>query len=195
MTGSIIAKVPGIATYTQYDRWANGRWRYGYSVFDDFSAPTENEDAYADRPRIVVQVGTLDFPFDRLIAAVQEHVPDGTDITWQLGPTPIPDGLPGESFDFLPAAELSARIRNATAVVSHAGCGSALMALRSGVRPILVPRSASFGEHIDEHQVELAEELAARGVATWAEPSDIDRDMLSRDHRMSSRPTERQDHG
>ena len=38
---------------------------------------------------------------------------------------------------------------------------------------ILVPRSDRFGEHVDNHQLELAEKLAQRGIPIANSPGDL----------------------
>jgi UDP-N-acetylglucosamine transferase subunit ALG13 len=65
----------------------------------------------------------------------------------------------------LPNAELAAAITAADAVVSHSGIGSAIAVLESGRCPLLVPRERRFGEHVDDHQRQIADELSARGLA------------------------------
>jgi hypothetical protein len=57
--------------------------------------------------------------------------------------------------------------------VCHAGVGSALSALLVGKVPVLVPRRQKFGEHVDDHQVELAALLGDAGLAVVAEASDL----------------------
>lgn len=56
LTGRLVARVPFTRLYTQYPGWADGRWRYGGSIFDGYRATP----APAARPvsRIVVAVGT-----------------------------------------------------------------------------------------------------------------------------------------
>jgi UDP-N-acetylglucosamine transferase subunit ALG13 len=50
-------------------------------------------------------------------------------------------------------------------VVAHAGTGIALMALENGKLPVLVPRRSMHGEHVDDHQLTIALELALRDLA------------------------------
>jgi UDP-N-acetylglucosamine transferase subunit ALG13 len=49
--------------------------------------------------------------------------------------------------------------RNASLVVGHGGAGTILNALKFHVPIVVVPRSQRFGEHFDDHQIELAERL------------------------------------
>jgi UDP-N-acetylglucosamine transferase subunit ALG13 len=58
-------------------------------------------------------------------------------------------------------------------VISHAGVGAALTALRAGKHPILMPRLATHHEHVDDHQLQVARELERRGLATTRSPDDL----------------------
>jgi UDP-N-acetylglucosamine transferase subunit ALG13 len=67
---------------------------------------------------------------------------------------------------------------SADVVVSHAGVGSTIEALDSGHFPIVVPRRAAFGEHVDDHQVPLAVDVAKRGLAIHREADELTVDDL-----------------
>ena len=56
-------------------------------------------------------------------------------------------------------------------VVTHAGVGSILTCLLNGKRPVVVPRLAGLGEHVDDHQLELARRLRDIDVVTLVEDS------------------------
>jgi len=55
------------------------------------------------------------------------------------------------------------QLAKATLVVMHAGAGSIIHAIRTGKVPVVVPRRAEYGEHIDNHQFEFAQSLATEG--------------------------------
>jgi UDP-N-acetylglucosamine transferase subunit ALG13 len=59
--------------------------------------------------------------------------------------------------------------RAADKVITHAGVGSIICAIREGHMPLVVPRRNEFGEHVDDHQVELTRALEQRGgvIAVW----------------------------
>lgn len=63
-------------------------------------------------------------------------------------------------FKFMPPAKIRHVIDQADLIVSHAGVGTILEALERGRRMIVVPRLKKFKEVIDDHQFEIAEELA-----------------------------------
>lgn len=84
----------------------------------------------------------------------------------QHGPSEPPPCA--EAYDYLPYGQLVSLIERADVVVTHAGVGSILCSLRAGHVPIVFPRLRRFSEALDDHQVELAEALEARGTVVVA---------------------------
>jgi UDP-N-acetylglucosamine transferase subunit ALG13 len=85
--------------------------------------------------------------------------------------------------DFMPCDVLAGYMRAADAIVTHAGTGSIQMARASGKRPIVVPRRAELGEHVDDHQVPFARRLAAAGLITLVEnEKDLPRAIAQHGH-------------
>ena len=54
-------------------------------------------------------------------------------------------------------------------MILHAGAGSVSHAIRAGKIPVIMPRRAECGEHVNDHQVEFAHALAETGSAVVAE--------------------------
>ncbi len=108
---------------------------------------------------IFATVGTHHQQFDRL---VQAPALDRADVVIQHGHSAPPQGR-ARMIAFMPFAEVEEHMRAAEAVVTHAGVGSILLARRCGHIPIVVARRQRFGEHVDDHQVELATALGPRG--------------------------------
>jgi UDP-N-acetylglucosamine transferase subunit ALG13 len=52
----------------------------------------------------------------------------------------------------------------AESVICHAGVGSIITALQVGHTPVVVPRLAVHGEHVDDHQLDIATRFAERGL-------------------------------
>ncbi|HEX4102582.1 MAG TPA: glycosyltransferase [Pseudonocardiaceae bacterium] len=182
LTGRVLQWVPRVRTYTQYQSWADQRWSYAGSVFDGYeSVPlTRVPDAVL---RVVVTVGAAtQYPFRRLfehlapLLAAEGALAQATglpvEVLWQTGDTPV-DDLPIRATPVLPAAELGAAQGKADIVISHAGTGSALAALNAGRYPILATRDSTRGEQVDDHQTQLATELARRGLAMHRDAQEI----------------------
>ncbi|HEY0811950.1 MAG TPA: glycosyltransferase [Pseudonocardia sp.] len=182
ITGKLLRWVPGVRTYTQYRHWSDAHWHYGGSSFDAYE-PVAADPQLGERLQVVVTVGTAaEFPFRRLIVALAKLLGPGgdletaagrpVDVLWQTGCTPV-DDLPIQATPFLPAADLSAALAAADIVVSHAGTGSALANLTAGRFAVMATRVAAFGEAGDDHQDQLAQELATRGLALHRSPDAI----------------------
>jgi UDP-N-acetylglucosamine transferase subunit ALG13 len=91
---------------------------------------------------------------------------------WQLGSTDRND-LPGKVYTDLKADEFTRLIRECDVVVTHAGVGTAMHILDQGKCPVLVPRRKEKGEHVDDHQTQIARELSRRGVAVTADAGEL----------------------
>lgn len=175
LTGRLLQHVPGIRLYRQYPQAARGPWGYGGSVFDGF-------EPVACRPRdvrrVVVTVG-MERSFRRLIERVHGLLPAESEVLWQTGPTPVGD-LPIAARPFVAAAELDRAMQQADVVIAHAGCGSAIAALRAGKLPILVAREPEHGEVVDLHQREIAGWLDQQGLAIGRTPETLSAEDIER---------------
>ena len=180
--------VPNVHTYTQHRSWANRRWTYVGSVFDEFLSTLSERRFDGDTVRVLVTTGTAEeFPFTRLLTnlvpLLDEHGPLATALgvrvhtRWQTGCSEVAQ-LPITPEPYLPMHELRSALVEADLVISHAGAGSALAALEAGRFPVLVNRVASFGEASDDHQRELVGELAARALGVGAEADTVTVDKL-----------------
>ena len=167
VTGKICEYVPKVKLYSQYKSWSNDKWRYRGSVLDGFAASMSETNPVMKR--VVVSLGTSrTHGFRRLVERLVRVMPKEAEVLWQTGSTDV-SGLGITARESVPADELQAAILNADAVISHAGTGSALTALEAGKLPLLVPRRRAYGEHIDDHQIQIAAELDNRGVAHCVE--------------------------
>lgn len=176
VSGRILEKVPGVRLYTQYPDFKSKRWTYRGSVLDGYE-PVSVATPPALR-RVVVTVGTLNFSFMRLLERARQILPDEVQVTVQAGADAARLVWPGVTIkQTMDADELSAAMQEADVVVAHAGIGSALSALEVGKIPILVPRVSSRGEHVDDHQSQIASHLLSRRLAVMA-----DGDTLGLDH-------------
>jgi len=93
----------------------------------------------------------------------------------QHGHTPPVDDLPAQWIAWRTREELDELIRAARVVVTHGGSGCIMQALRAGSLPVVVPRLARFGEHVDDHQLQLASRLERAGkVVVWRDSDDED---------------------
>jgi UDP-N-acetylglucosamine--N-acetylmuramyl-(pentapeptide) pyrophosphoryl-undecaprenol N-acetylglucosamine transferase len=141
------------------------------------------------------------FPFDRLIEMVGTLKENGTisqNVVCQTGIGGIaPAGT--TAFETLPFEAIKAYLHEADIVVCHGGTGSVITALREGCRTIVVPRSQARGEHYDNHQQEITDAFAARGLVVPANSVEELRTALERVRSMkpvsaTTNPTELIEH-
>ena len=184
VTGRIAERIPGVQLRTQTESWRRPRWERTPSVFDGYDA-SERENTQSRS--VLVTVGTERFPFERVLDSAMAALEEGAEVAWQTGHTPVRVTLPGLHRQWWPAHQLREAVAAADVVVTHAGVGSVLMALRAGRCPVVVPRLGSLGEHIDDHQVEFARRLADRGLVVLAEPGAALAPLMARAARSSIR--------
>ena len=118
---------------------------------------------------IFVTVGTLHYPFQRLMRSIQALPAD--EVIVQHGPARPPPGV-ARAQAFMPFAQMKEAIEAADVVVTHAGCGTIAVATRAGHTPLVFPRLRRYGEHVDDHQLELAGVLADEGKVVVISESD-----------------------
>lgn len=116
---------------------------------------------------IFATVGTHHDGFPRMLEALA-LLGDGEELDVQFGNGAAPPNATSAQA-FYSFGEMTERFARARVVVTHAGVGSILLATRAGHVPIVVPRLRERGEHVDDHQVELARALEAEGrvVVCW----------------------------
>jgi UDP-N-acetylglucosamine transferase subunit ALG13 len=121
---------------------------------------------------IFLTVGTERYPFDRLVRALDDAVAPGGPLAGRqvLAQTGSSDYRPKHfsGHPLLAFAEVRSALAACEVPVAHAGVGTVLLALQLGRIPLLCPRRAALGEHVDDHQVEFAERLAGLGQALVA---------------------------
>jgi UDP-N-acetylglucosamine transferase subunit ALG13 len=65
-------------------------------------------------------------------------------------------------------------MEKATLIICHGGCGTLLHSVRLRKVPVAMPRRKKYGEHVNDHQVQLVQALAAEGrVIPAYEPEDL----------------------
>ena len=111
---------------------------------------------------IFITVGTQKFPFDRLLKKVDTLIEDGSitePVHAQIGFT---EYIPRHySYDqYLNVEAFNRYVQEADIVVTHGGTGSIITAMRNHKKIVAVARLARFGEHVDNHQLEIIGKFA-----------------------------------
>lgn len=115
---------------------------------------------------LFVTVGSQKFQFDRLLRAVDALVASGAVESGAFAQTGacsyIPKSFPSEAF--LDRGHFGEVMDASDVVVTHGGTGAIIGAVKRGKRVVAVPRLARFGEHVDDHQVEIVRQFGEMGL-------------------------------
>ncbi|MCL1950503.1 MAG: hypothetical protein FWF59_12295 [Turicibacter sp.] len=105
--------------------------------------------------------GTQKQDFSRMIQAV-EGLDTQEEIIIQGGHNPYQSHRM-KVHGFFSEEELERLYAQADYVITHAGAGSMLKAIKKGKKTIAFPRLKKYGEHVNDHQLELAEKFEDLG--------------------------------
>lgn len=110
---------------------------------------------------IFVTVGSQKFQFNRLLKEIDNLIQEGKiqeEVFAQIGAS---DYKPKNySFkEFITQDEFNNYINESHIVITHAGTGVIINAIKRGKKVIGVPRLAKYGEHVDDHQIQLIKEF------------------------------------
>lgn len=161
---SAFAKIAGPFAHVRISQApeAAANWP-GARLFDPFRILDAERPA---KERLLFATVGATLPFDRLVKLVAKAKTDGLideHVIIQTGK----DGaqIAGlETHETLPFDAIKQLLQRADIVVCHGGTGSLITALQAGCRVIGIPRSFALGEHYDDHQVEICQAFADRGL-------------------------------
>ena len=110
---------------------------------------------------IFVTTGSQKFQFNRLLQKIDSLIEEGIvreEVYAQIGES---DYLPKhyEYCAFLDRESFARKMKECSMVITHGGTGAIIGAVKQGKKVIAVPRLARFGEHVDDHQVQLLGEF------------------------------------
>ena len=110
---------------------------------------------------IFVTVGSQKFQLNRLLKEVDKLIKTGKikdDVFAQIG---VSDYKPKnyEYKEFITQEEFNDYLNKADIIITHAGTGVIVNAIKKRKKVIGVPRLAKYGEHVDDHQIQLIKEF------------------------------------
>ncbi|NJE86007.1 hypothetical protein E3E23_09250 [Thermococcus sp. CX2] len=127
-----------------------------------------NQSKMAKKNVVFVTIGTA--PFDRLIKLADEISPELEfyEMVIQKGRTKY-NPKNAKYFSFVPEYKDIIHFNmNSKIIISHGGVGSIILALKYGAMLILFPRLSRYGEHNDDHQLEIAKFMKHSGLSEVA---------------------------
>ena len=110
---------------------------------------------------IFVTLGSQKFQFNRLLREVDRLIETGEigePVFAQIGFSDY-EPLHYEYRTFLDRDEYKSREETADIIITHGGTGSIISAVKKGRKVIAVPRRRKYGEHVDDHQIQLIREF------------------------------------
>lgn len=124
---------------------------------------------------IFITLGSQKFQFNRLLKAVDEQLADGKitdEIFAQIGASDYkPQNY--QYKDFLNRDEFANWTEKADIVITHGGTGAIIGAVKKGKKVIAVPRLAKYGEHVDDHQIQLIGQFKELNLIHACEDMDL----------------------
>ena len=118
---------------------------------------------------IFVTLGTNDKPFTRLIRAVEKAVADGVirdRVVVQSGFTQY-ESSRIEIFPYIDRNQFADYMSTADLIITHGGAGTIFTALSLHKKILAAARKKDFGEHVNDHQIQLLEAFEKEGYLIY----------------------------
>lgn len=119
---------------------------------------------------IFVTLGSQKFQFNRLLIEIDRLIEEGKivdDVFAQIGYSDYKP-MNYKYKDFLDRDEFSDIMSKCDKVITHGGTGAIIGAIKLGKKVISVPRLSIYGEHVDDHQIQIIEEFAKQKLIIHA---------------------------
>lgn len=113
---------------------------------------------------ILVTLGTQDKGFERLLVAIDHEIDNKKikdKVIVQAGCTKY-ESKNMEIFDLIPNDKFEDLITKCDLLITHGGVGSILSGLLHGKVVIAAPRLAKYNEHVNDHQLQIIENLGKK---------------------------------
>lgn len=114
---------------------------------------------------IFVTVGSQKFQFNRLLKKIDELIEKDIikeNVFAQIGVSEyIPKNYKYKRF--ITQKEFNEYISKSDMVITHAGTGVIINSIKMGKKVIGIPRQKKYGEHVDNHQIQLIEAFQEMG--------------------------------
>ena len=115
---------------------------------------------------IFVAVGTQKFQFNRLLKAVDDLVEQGQlkdEVFAQVGHSDYaPRNYAYQAF--LNKNDFQSCIDRCDLLITHSGVATIIAGLKLEKPVVVVPRLAKFAEHVDDHQLQIAENFSSKNM-------------------------------
>ena len=124
---------------------------------------------------IFVSLGTNDKSFERLLKVIDKEIKNGNikdKVVVQAGYTKY-QSKNMNVVDLMPMDMFNKCINDCDILITHGGVGTILDGLKKGKKIIAFPRLSKYGEHVNDHQVEIIDEFYNSGFILTGEVNDV----------------------
>ena len=135
---------------------------------------------------ILVLCGTQKQDFSRMIRAVEE-LADEHEVIVQGGHNQY-ESNKVKVLGFISRKEMNELYDQADYIITHAGAGSMIQSLKKEKTTIAVPRLSKYGEHVNDHQIELADKLEKLGYLLVYHDGDQIKEVFNRAKQFKVKP-------
>ena len=114
---------------------------------------------------ILVLLGTQNNSFHRLLEEIEKNIKDKTikeEVIVQAGYTKYKSDKM-RIIDLMSKEQLSQFQDEANLIITHGGVGSIVSSIEKGKKVIAVPRKHEFGEHVNNHQIQIVKDFDDKG--------------------------------
>ena len=110
---------------------------------------------------IFVTVGSQKFQFNRLLKKIDELIDKKVITDKVFAQIGISDFKPVnyEYVDFMNQEEFNKKLDECSLLITHAGTGVIVNAVKKEKKIIAIPRLAKYNEHVDDHQIQLIKQF------------------------------------
>lgn len=110
---------------------------------------------------IFVTVGSQKFQFNRLLIEIDKLIEEGKITEEVFAQTGYSDYKPKNySYkEFLDRDEFSQIMSRCDKVITHGGTGAIIGAVKKDKKVVAIPRLVKYGEHVDDHQLQIVEQF------------------------------------
>ena len=111
---------------------------------------------------IFVTLGSQKFQFNRLLIEIDRLVEEGKITEEVFAQTGYSDYIPKnyKYKNFLDRDEFTEIMEESNKVITHGGTGAIIGAVKLGKKVIAIPRLNMYGEHVDDHQLQIVRQFS-----------------------------------
>lgn len=145
---------------------------------------------------ILIVLGTQKFQLNRLLQKIDELVDNGSineEVFAQIG---YSDYIPKNYnyTQFLDKDTFEKKISECDVLIAHSGVGTIISGINHHKPVIVFPRRVEYNEHVDDHQLEIAESFSNQNFVLTCNDTETLADMIetAKHHSFSEYKSQRQ---